>query len=199
MHNSERSRGRRTLTHLVFTLLLIIGVSVSGLALLSWTAVRPTNLGVNIGRLADCPDAPNCVSTQGDDHQHWIAPLNVLSQSTPPIAVLADILSRMPRTTIVQQNDHYLYAEFRSQIFRFCDDVEFFFEPETKRVHFRSASRVGRSDLGVNRERMEIIRVLFKEAVRTQSRAGDRPPSSGDAVSGETTESSGTASAAGRA
>ena len=50
----------------------------------------------------------------------------------------------------------------RSLFFRFTDDVEFFVEVESGRVHFRSASRVGRSDLGVNRERMELIRSRFQ-------------------------------------
>lgn len=172
MNNSRPSGRRRPLTMLFLTLLLVIVTSVGGLALLSWTAVRPANPGVHNGRLADCPDAPNCVSTQAADHEHWIAPLTVPSESTPPIEMLAKIIRRMPRTTIIQQTDDYLYAEFRSQVFRFCDDVEFFVEPGTKRVHFRSASRVGRSDLGVNRERMELIRGLFDEAARTDYRAG---------------------------
>ena len=152
---------------LFLTGLLVIAASVCGLALLSWTAVRPSNLGVRSGRLAVCPDAPNCVSTQAEDHEHWMAPLTVRSESPPPIELLAKIVRQMPRTTIVQQTDDYLYAEFRSQVFRFCDDVEFFVEPETKRVHFRSASRVGRSDLGVNRDRMELIRGLFEETARS--------------------------------
>ena len=167
MNNSRPSGRRRPLTIMFFTVLLVLGICVGGMALLSWTAVRPTNIGVRNGRLALCPDAPNGVSTQAEDHEHWIAPLTIPSDSAPPIELLAGIVRRLPRTSIVQQSDDYLYVEFRSRIFHFCDDVELFVEPETKRVHFRSASRVGRSDLGVNRDRMELIRGLFDEAART--------------------------------
>ncbi len=166
MRNPRPSGRRRPLTMLLLTVLLIIGIGMGGLALLSWTAVRPANLGVRNGRLAVCPDAPNCVSTQADDHEHWIAPLNVPLESAPPIGLLAEIVRRMPRSTVVQQSDNYLYVEFRSQVFRFCDDVEFLVEPGMKRIHFRSAARVGRSDLSVNRQRMELIRALFRETAR---------------------------------
>ncbi len=132
-----------------------------GLFLLSITAPRPENLGVKNGRLASCPLSPNCVSTQAEDREHWIAPIMIPASPVNPIDVLADIVRSMPRTTIVEQNSDYLRVEFRSRIFRFCDDVEFYYERSSNRVHFRSASRVGYSDLGVNRTRMEEIRESF--------------------------------------
>ena len=52
----------------------------------------------------------------------------------------------------------YLYAEYSSALFGFVDDVEFYFPPETHIIHVRSASRLGHSDLGVNRKRIEAIR-----------------------------------------
>ena len=69
----------------------------------------------------------------------------------------------MPRTKIVTVDDNYLYAEFRSALFRFVDDVEFLIDPKERAIHFRSASRVGYSDLGVNRHRMEQIQKGFSE------------------------------------
>jgi uncharacterized protein (DUF1499 family) len=63
--------------------------------------------------------------------------------------------------TFVVEEDRYWRIEFRSRIFRFVDDVEFLFDPESKRIHVRSASRLGHSDLGVNRQRVETIRELY--------------------------------------
>ena len=71
----------------------------------------------------------------------------------------------MPRVTIVSERADYLHVEFRSALFRFVDDVEFFVVPSEQAIHFRSASRVGHGDLGVNRRRMELIRQRFAEVV----------------------------------
>jgi len=101
------------------------------------------------------------------------------------LAELKSIVERLPRTEIIEQKDGYLNAEFCSAIFRFVDDVEFLVEPESQRIHFRSASRVGRSDLGANRKRMELIRSMFDlaktatqtEKWRLQTRLSQRNPS----------------------
>ena len=140
---------------------IVMFVALAGIAvmfMLSLTAPPPTDLGVHDGRLANCPSTANCVSTQAEDRDHWIAPLTMQADSSGDINVLEGIVSRMPRTRIVEKTPNYLRAEFRSALFRFVDDVEFYVEPESSQIHFRSASRVGRSDLGVNRARMEQIR-----------------------------------------
>lgn len=64
----------------------------------------------------------------------------------------------MPRTVLVEEEDDYLHYQFTSLVFRFVDDVEFLFDDATKTIHFRSASRVGYGDFGVNRRRMEDLR-----------------------------------------
>lgn len=111
-------------------------------------------------RLEPCPSSPNCVSTLAEpaDAQHHIAPLTFEGEVEPARERLKDIVLELPRTTLVEEDDGYLRFTFRTALFRFVDDVEFRFEPDTGTVHFRSASRVGRSDLGVNRKRMERIR-----------------------------------------
>jgi uncharacterized protein (DUF1499 family) len=76
-------------------------------------------------------------------------------------ARLVDVLRKHPRTRIVREEPGYLKAECRSAIFRFVDDVELVFDDGAKRIHFRSASRLGRSDFGVNRKRMEEISAAF--------------------------------------
>lgn len=75
---------------------------------------------------------------------------------------LKSIVAGMPRAKVVSSTDRYLHAEFTSALFRFVDDVEFLIDPDAKQIHFRSASRVGYSDLGANRRRMEAIERLWK-------------------------------------
>lgn len=151
------------LTAFAIVLVTVIAAT-AGMFLLSLTAPRPANLGVRDGRLAACPDSPNCVSTQAEDRDHWIAPLTFQKNPEGVIDVLEQIVQQQPRTRVLERSPHYLRAEFCSAVFRFVDDVEFCVEAESGRVHFRSASRVGRSDLGVNRKRMELIRDLFQAA-----------------------------------
>jgi uncharacterized protein (DUF1499 family) len=113
---------------------------------------RPTNLGVNNGALAPCKRSPNCVSSQADpaDREHYIAPLRA------SLDEVRKAVEALPRTRIVLAQANYLYAEFRSKLLGFVDDVEFFFDGAA--VQVRSASRLGRRDFGVNRARVEKIR-----------------------------------------
>ena len=108
--------------------------------------------------LPPCPSSPNCVSTQAPDGGHAIRPYH-FQKSLPEAkqGLVAAILS-LPRTKLVKEDGNYLHFEFTSLLLRFVDDVEFVFDEPTKTVHFRSASRIGYGDFGVNRRRMEEIR-----------------------------------------
>lgn len=120
----------------------------------SWK--RPDNLGVRDGRLAPCKRSPNCVSSQADpsDREHHIAPIR------GSIAAARDAIASMPRTTIVEVKGNYLYAEFRTRLLRYVDDVELYFDGRVLQV--RSCSRLGRRDFGVNRKRVEALRALIE-------------------------------------
>ncbi|MFM7058842.1 MAG: DUF1499 domain-containing protein [Planctomycetota bacterium] len=158
------SKGRRPAMVWIVSTICCIGFPCAALAVLSFLAKAPEGLGVRNGRLAPCPPSPNCVSTQAETQQHWIAPLRPADGEDQPIARIAGLIRRLRGATVVEQSDTYLRAEFRSLIFRFCDDVEFFHDATQGHIHFRSASRVGHSDLGVNRRRMEGIRQLFESS-----------------------------------
>ena len=108
--------------------------------------------------LPPCPKSPNCVSTQAKDEQHAIAPVHYTGSREAAMQRLLSVLRAIPRTTIVATDENSVRAEFRTRIFKFVDDAQFVFDDATKVIHFRSASRVGYSDLGVNRKRMEEIR-----------------------------------------
>ena len=119
---------------------------------------RPTNLGVKDGRLAAPRRTPNCVSSQADpaDREHYVAPL-MGSMDDVRKAVEA-----LPRTRIVLAHPNYLYAEYRTRLMRYVDDVELYYDERQGVVHVRSASRLGRRDFGVNRRRVERIRALIQ-------------------------------------
>ncbi len=145
----------------LLVLLLVAFLPVVMLAMLSFFSRKPDNLGVVNGRLTDCPKTPNCVCTQCNDPEHRMEPLRFAGSPEEAMNRLQGIVAAMPRSNVVTADERYMHVEFTSRLFRFVDDVEFLIEPNTRLIHFRSASRVGRSDLGVNRQRMEEIRNRF--------------------------------------
>ena len=117
----------------------------------------------SIGQFVQCPDKPNCISSKSPSSLHKVSPLTYQGTLQEAKEKLLEIFESIPRTRISTDKDNFLHVEFTSKIFRFVDDVEFYFdEPGT--IHFRSASRVGHSDMGVNRDRIEEIRRLFTKA-----------------------------------
>lgn len=112
-------------------------------------------------KLSPCPNSPNCVSTQSTDKRHKIEPIEYKISSEDALNKVISIIKSIERTKIISEDMDYLKVEFRSKVFRFVDDVEFYFDDQNKTLHFRSASRVGYGDMGVNRKRMEKIRRLF--------------------------------------
>ena len=121
---------------------------------------RPTNLGVKDGRLAPCKPSPNCVSSQADaaDQEHYIAPIPFRGS----MADLRRAVESMERATVIKAERNYLYAEFRTRLMRYVDDVELYYDEKQRLVHVRSASRLGRRDFGVNRKRAEALRGLIQ-------------------------------------
>ena len=119
-------------------------------------------IGITDGKLAPCPKSPNCVSTQVSDKKHIIKPLKYSSTLKEAKLRILGIIESLKRTRIINETETYIHAEFRTRTFKFVDDVEFYFDDTEKIIHFRSASRVGWSDMGVNRKRMENIRKLYE-------------------------------------
>jgi uncharacterized protein (DUF1499 family) len=147
------------------TTLLVALCGLAGLVvvmlLLRLTSRRPDDLGAHDGKLTPCPSTPNCVCSQSDDAEHRIEPLTFSGPADEAMRRLRAALATFPRVHIVTETGRYLHAEFTSLIFRFVDDVEFLIDEAAGVIHCRSASRVGRSDLGVNRRRIEAIRQAF--------------------------------------
>src|SRR5512147_125292 len=108
--------------------------------------------------LAPCPSSPNCVSSQAADADHRVDPIAYRGDAVAAMRRLRAVIAAMPRANIVSADDHALRAEFTSRLFRFVDDVDCIVDPAASVIQIRSASRVGSSDLGVNRKRVEAIR-----------------------------------------
>ena len=118
--------------------------------------------GLIEGRLKQCPDKPNCVSSEVlSDAEHYIAPLVYSAdQAAQVLPRLKTIIGEMGGSVQVEKAD-YLAATFTSALFRFVDDLELRIDTEQKTIHLRSASRVGYGDGGVNRKRVERLKNAF--------------------------------------
>lgn len=139
-------------------LLLLIPVGWGLLALPSWR--RPA-LGLVEGQLRRCPDSPNCVCSEGESREHTIEPLRITGSPEAAWSRLVTVIETTSNAHIVIREADYLRVEFVTPLMRYVDDVEFRLTPEA--IHVRSASRVGRSDLGANRKRVETIRLTFSQ------------------------------------
>jgi len=125
---------------------------------------RPRNLGVNDGRLASCGRRLNCVSSQADpgDAQRYVAPIRVKGAAAEAIAAARRAVESMARARVVRAEGNYLHAEFSSKLMGYVDDVEFTFDASAGLLHVRSASRLGRRDFNVNRERVAALRARLE-------------------------------------
>jgi uncharacterized protein (DUF1499 family) len=148
---------------IIIALVVIAGLLAGQLGLLKGTP--PTDLGVHDGRLKPPSKTPNSVSSQAalypDHPQRSYAEIPPLPASSGPEAALnriASIVEAMDGAEIIKKEPGYLYAQFTTRLMKYVDDTEFWFDPAEAVIQVRSASRLGSSDLGVNRKRIEFIR-----------------------------------------
>jgi uncharacterized protein (DUF1499 family) len=141
-----------------------LAVTIAGLVLLAGCGGKPGRLAPPGGALQPCPNTPNCVSTEAADARHAMPPLTYTGTPGDALRRARTALLAEPRTRIVTERPGYLHAEARSRLFRFVDDVEVVVDSTAGVVRFRSASRVGRGDMGVNRARMERFSTRFRAA-----------------------------------
>lgn len=158
----------KLLWHLMLlVLILAVGLVVAGqVGLLSGNV--PTNLGVTGGRLRPPARTPNSVSSQATlypDHPQKdyanIAPFSYVGDGDMAMARLASLLEKSERTVIVTRRPDYIYAQCSTALLKFTDDVEFWLDRQNSVIQVRSASRLGHSDFGVNRARLEALRARF--------------------------------------
>lgn len=145
-------------------LFLPAAVILAIILLASCTAMKqPNDIGVQSGRLSPCPSSPNCVCSDAQDEAHRIEPLRLADDPMKVWKALKEVLNARPRTRITTAAEDYIQAEEKSRIFGFVDDIEFHLRSAERIIAVRSASRVGYSDFGVNRKRVEKIRKVLRE------------------------------------
>ncbi len=126
----------------------------------------PDNLGLKNQLFYPCPGTPNCVSSQEKNLEHRIQPITFEDSLELAKDRLHRVINSMNGTRILTQDVLYWHVEFSTQLLRFIDDVEFYFDGSQSLIHVRSASRQGYWDLGVNRRRVETIRSKFEELTK---------------------------------
>lgn len=145
---------------------IVLAVAAGQLGFLQGTA--PTDLGVRDGKLKPPSSTENSVSSQAalyPDHPQRIyadiAPLALKGDGPATLARIKAIVEGMDGAKVIKSEPGYLYAQFTTRLMKYVDDVEFWFDPAANAIQVRSASRVGRGDMGVNRKRIEAVRAAL--------------------------------------
>ncbi len=148
---------------LMWIVLMIITGAVTALSATLYVQNQKTPiLGHKNGQLSPLPSTPNAISSQGTTN-----PVQALTFKQGPASTMSALLQaihKVGHVTIISQQPNYLYVVFTSKWLRFKDDVEFYLNTEQKQVHIRSASRAGRSDLGINKKRYETISDYYNKS-----------------------------------
>jgi uncharacterized protein (DUF1499 family) len=167
----EMQKGNAMVSLLKILVLIIVALAVALLVagqmgLLSGNA--PTDLGLKNGQLKPPNNNPNSVSSQASLHPNHpfrayadIAPLAYTGDGAAAFARAVAIVKAMPGTKLVEEKPGYLYAQCQTRWLKFNDDLELALDTSERVIQVRSASRIGRGDLGVNRARVEAIRAAM--------------------------------------
>lgn len=143
---------------LVWGLLLLGGILLATVLL----SRRRPELGPVEGALRPCPGSPNCVNSQAHDAEHAIAPFSFDGDPDEAFASLVRLIESQPGARVLTAEDGYARAELATPVLRFVDDLELLLDPAAGVIHVRSASRVGHSDFGTNRRRVEELRAKWR-------------------------------------
>jgi uncharacterized protein (DUF1499 family) len=147
----------------IISLIIIVFVILFILKLFIQNIKKPTHLGHVQSQLAAMPTKPNAVSSQTNNNDMRVEPLEYKSTTNETMKSIKSVLKVMGKNEVIKEENHYLYVVFTTGILHFHDDVEVLLDEQHKIVHFRSQSRAGYSDLGVNRKRYEAFKVLYNQ------------------------------------
>ena len=158
----------RVFAFLLLAVLIVFGlwlafVNLTGRENSMWFGGRPSALGVKEGKLAGPRKTPNSVVSEGIESTHpaYVAPIAFTGDPRAALAKLGAVLQALDRVTIIKVEETYLYAEFRSKTLGYVDDFEARVDSAASVIHVRSSSRLGYSDKGFNRSRVELSRAKF--------------------------------------
>ena len=158
----------RVFAFLLLAVLIVFGlwltfVNLTGRENSMWFGGRPSTLGVKEGKLAGPRKTPNSVVSEGIESTHpaYVAPIAFTGDPRAALAKLGAVLQALDRVTLIKVEETYLYAEFLSKTLGYVDDFEARVDSAASVIHVRSSSRLGYSDKGFNRSRVELIRAKF--------------------------------------
>ncbi len=141
----------------------VTGAGLAGAFFFGCAAPRPSNLGARAGRLSPCPDSPNCVSSEAaTSSERYVPPLSFEGGANDAWQRAREAALSLPGAQLVEERDDYLWIEVTTRALRFVDDLELLLDANERRIDVRSSSRVGYSDLGANRRRVEALREEFE-------------------------------------
>ncbi|HEY7866737.1 MAG TPA: DUF1499 domain-containing protein [Psychromonas sp.] len=136
------------------------------LSLSACSETNPPQSSRVIERIDPCPTSPNCVSSDASDKKHFILPFQLTTSAEQAWPIVQEVILQLPRSSIVRQTDSFLQVECRSAVFGFVDDLKLQLRANKGIIAVYSASRLGYSDFGVNRDRIEALRAaLIKRGV----------------------------------
>lgn len=150
---------------ILFIVLIVLVVLIGGVSLMMFFNNKkvPENIGVKDGKLAEMPSSPNAVSSQTDVEEKRVEPLPFKGNLQASKSAVLNVLKQYGDTEIVTNSGNYIHAVHTTKAMKFRDDLEFYFAENESLIHFRSASRVGYSDRGLNRERYQKITSLYSK------------------------------------
>ncbi|MEO0563127.1 MAG: DUF1499 domain-containing protein [Chloroflexota bacterium] len=158
----------RVLIIIGIVLVVLVAANTAWLWITARTMPRPDE--VDQGDLPPCPDTDNCVSTETTDGLHAIEPILYDTADEVAIETMLTVLREAPRVEVIRSEGNYIYAEAKSPMMGFVDDIDMLIE--AGEVRFRSAARMGTIDLHKNRERMEAIREQFEASLAVAAQDG---------------------------
>ena len=155
------------MTVLALLAVLCLAVAIGTRMSIKAMSPVPTKLGVFWGYFKPCPESPNCVSSQATREEQKVAPLSFVGTDRPTAyKILREVISEMPRADVLVSREDYVHVEFQTKWLAFRDDAEFSLVDSTSKIEMRSASRIGTNDGGLNRRRVEEIRIRFNEKLQ---------------------------------
>lgn len=150
----------------IISIFLLFIIATSYLFYLAHLSKNQTTLSLVNDQLKSCPKTPNCISSQHpNDTQHYITPIQLKDSVLINYTKVAKSIITKMNGEISKESSNYIAAIFTSDIFGFIDDFEILIDEEKNVMHLRSASRVGRSDLGINRKRVDLFKLEFSKLI----------------------------------
>ena len=150
---------------------VIVAVIVVMALVLSVLSRQQEAPGLVDARLAPCPETPNCVCSEYPEQQAYVAPLPVEGDAAAAWQRARSAIEQSGGK-IAHEEETYIAATYTSLLFRFVDDLELRLDRDAGVIHIRSASRVGRSDLGANSKRVARLREHFTQSVSDSKQTG---------------------------